>query len=124
MSARAPHPIEERITHLVQIAPVIDGDVVAALVRDLEADGRPLALSIARVVARVGVDIDPAISLPALAMACGTLVDARLTDREREAARFEIDTLLPPPETARRPPPLTAPDVPLAALSRGPRPRT
>jgi hypothetical protein len=68
-------------------------------------------MSIAQVVELVAAEkIDAGIALPALAMACGTLVDPRLGDREREAARFEIETLLPMPEK-------------LVQLSRGPRPR-
>lgn len=106
---------------LVQEAPTRDPGVLAELNRLLDADGRPLARSIAQVLALVGTEIDPAISLPALAMACGTLCDPRLTDRELEAARFEIETLLPVPSKA---PVISAPDVPLVSLSRGPRPRT
>ena len=106
---------------LVQEAPARDPEVVTELDRLLAEDGRPLARSIAQVLALVGTEIDPAISLPALAMACGTLCDPRLTERELEAARFEIETLLPLPSKA---PVVSAPDVPLSSLSRGPRPRT
>jgi len=111
--------IEQRITALVQQAPALDDGVVRALVLELERHGAPLALAIAQVVQLVAANrIDAGIALPALAMACGTLVDPRLTDREREAARFEIETLLPLPSA---PPRVVAPDVPLAQLSRGPR---
>ena len=107
--------IEQLATRLVQEAPLLDRSVVQALVARLHADGSPLARSIAQVVEIVGAGVDPAIALPALAMACGTLVDPRLSEREREAARFEIETLLPLPHTA---PKLAAPDVPLSALRR------
>ncbi len=107
--------IEQLITRLVHEAPVIDRAIVAELVRVLEADGRPLARAIATVVTRVGTEIDIGVALPALAMACTTLCDARLTEREREAARFEIETLLPVPGKA---PTIAAPDVPLTSLVR------
>jgi hypothetical protein len=107
--------IEQLITRLIHEAPAIDRTVVAELVRRLDADGRPLARSISEVVTRVGTEIDIGIALPALAMACATLCDARLTEREREAARFEIETLLPVPNKA---PTIAAPDVPLSSLRR------
>jgi hypothetical protein len=108
--------IEARITRLVQEAPVLDPAVIAELCSALRADGRPLALSIARVVELVAAGaIDQAISLPALAMACGTLCDPRMGRPEHEAARYEIDTLLPMPKTA---PTIAAPDVPLTSLKR------
>jgi len=107
--------IEQLATQLVQLAPQLDREVVETLVAKLLADGSPLARSIAQVVELVGAGVDPAIALPALAMACGTLADPRLSEREREAARFEIETLLPLPQAA---PKLAAPDVPLSALRR------
>jgi hypothetical protein len=108
--------IEPLITRLVQEAPVLDGEVIAELTAALRADARPLAVSIARVVELVGQGaIDAGIALPALAMACATLCDGRLTEREHEAARFEIETLLPVPTKA---PSLIAPDVPLSSLKR------
>ncbi|HEU4735093.1 MAG TPA: hypothetical protein VFT22_44685, partial [Kofleriaceae bacterium] len=65
--------------------------------------------------------VAPGIALPPLAMACATLVaGARgaLGERELEAARYEIDTLLPLPD---RPVAIAAPDVPVSALrKRGP----
>ena len=111
--------IEARITELVQRAPAIDPDIVDALVDELRAIGSPLALAIARVVelVREGL-VDAGIALPALAMACATLADGvrgRLGTRELEAARFEIETLLPVPDRAPRP---VAPDVPLSSLRR------
>ena len=102
--------IEPLITRLVQEAPVLDAAVIAELTGELRADGRPLAEAIARVVELVGARrIDAGIALPALAMACATLCDPRLTEREREAARYEIETLLPVPGK---------PDVPLTSVSR------
>lgn len=113
--------IEARITELVQQAPALDPAVVTTLVDELRAHGGPLASSIAQVVELVAAkQIDAGIALPALAMACGTLVDDRLTDREREAARFEIETLLPMPGTPPKP---GAPDVPLTSLTNRGRPR-
>ena len=113
--------IEELITQLVQEAPELDASVVAELTSALRTTGGPLALSIARVLELVGHGIVAAgIALPALAMACGTLEDPRLTQREREAARFEIETLLPLPDGAKKPPTLAAPDVPLTSLRRRP----
>lgn len=114
--------IEQLITRLVQIAP--DGDLAATeeLVERLHRVGSPLARSIARVVELVAEQlIAPGIALPPLAMACATLVDGvrgKLPDRALEAARYEIETLMPVPD---RPPVLAAPDVPLSALRR-PRP--
>jgi hypothetical protein len=108
--------IEPLITGLVQAAPVLDASVVAELCGELRADARPLALAIARVVELVAAGaIDQAISLPALAMACATLCDPRMGNAEHEAARYEIDTLLPMPKTA---PMVAAPDVPLTSLKR------
>ena len=108
--------IEELSTRLVREAPVLDPAVTDELIQSLRANGAPLALSIARVVELVADHlIDAGIALPALAMACGTLVDARLTEREREAARNEIETLLPVPETGVR---FVVPDVPVGALKK------
>ena len=110
--------IESLITRLVQQAPGLDETVVTELVGELRGIGSPLARSIAHVVELVGARrIDPGIALPALAMACTTLTDPRLTDREHEAARFEIETLLPVPAQPE-------PDVPLSQLTRGRRPQT
>ena len=111
--------IETLITRLVQQAPALEADALHSLVLELERNAAPLALSIARVLQLVGANqIDQGIALPALAMACGTLVDPRLTAREHDAARFEIETLLPVPEGASKAPKMTAPDVPLSALRR------
>ncbi len=109
--------IEALITRLVQEAPALDPGVVAELVERLEAMSSPLSRSLATVVQLVGHGVDPAISLPAIAMACGTLVDPRSTTREYEAARFEIETLLPLP-AGQRAPVIAAPDVPLRQLTR------
>jgi hypothetical protein len=95
--------IEILITRLVHEAPTIDMAVVADLRAELERNGEPLARSISRVVELVADQlIDPGIALPALAMACATLVDARLDHAAREAARFEIETLLPMPDKPPR----------------------
>ena len=51
-------------------------------------------------------------------MACATLADGVrgvLGERELEAARYEIDTLLPVPDPPRPP---AAPDVPVSSLRR------
>lgn len=115
--------IEALITQLVQTAPARDPQTIRALLHALRDNGAPLALSIAAVVECVDEGlVDAGIALPALASACATLCDGRLGDREREAARYEIETLLPLPT---RPSAVVAvPDVPLSALSRGPRSRT
>lgn len=90
--------ITELITQLVQQAPAREPAIVRQLLDELRALGSPLALAIARTTELVDEDlIDPGIALPALAMACATLVDPRVSDRELEAARYEIDTLLPLP---------------------------
>ena len=114
--------VEELITLLVQRAPVIDTASADELVERLHRIGSPLARSIARVVELVAEQlVDPGVALPALAMACATLVDGvrgALGARELEAARFEIETLMPVPD---RPPRITmsdAPDVPLSSLRK------
>lgn len=109
--------IEQLITTLVQSAPAADQAVVSELIQHLHRVGSPLARSIARVVELVDEQlVAPGIALPPLAMACATLADGvrgKLTTRELEAARYEIETLMPVPD---RPPAITAPDVPLSAL--------
>lgn len=118
--------IERCITRLVQEAPVMDAAVVAELIERLRGVGSSLALSIARIVELVDEGlIAPGVSLPHLAMSCATLADGvagRLSVRELEAARYEIETLLPVPDGPRMK--ILVPDVPTAALSRGPRRRT
>lgn len=106
--------IDELITRLVREAPVLDADVIEELRDALWQVGSPLALAIARVAELVGEQlVDPAIALPALAEACATLGSS--TDRNvLEAARFQVDTLLPVPDR----PTIAAPDVPLAQLRR------
>lgn len=106
---------DDLITQLVQQAPGLDLDVVAELVIVLRVDGSPLAHAIARVVELVGEQlVDPGIALPALAMACATL--AELDPLAREAARFEIETLLPVPDGPKMR--VVMPDVPLTRLRR------
>jgi hypothetical protein len=116
--------IEQHITRLVQEAPARDRATVEALGIALRAEGSPLALAIARAVELVDDElVDPGVALPALAMACATLADPRAGDREREAARYEIDTLTPLPGE----PPSTqfSVDIPVDRLiSRVPRRRT
>jgi hypothetical protein len=111
---------EASITTLVQSAPALSPQIIERLIQELRTQGSPLALSIARVVELVGEQlVDPGIALPALASACATLADDRLGPAALEAARFEIETLLPVPDKA---PKLVTPDVPLTALTnRAPR---
>ena len=117
--AAALHWIEQRITELVQRAPEIDPGVADDLIESLRGVGTPLALAIARIVELVAEQlVDPGIALPPLAMACATLaggVRGALGERELEAARYEIDTLLPMPDPPAR---VILPEVPLAALRR------
>ena len=116
---RALDRIEALITELVRAAPAARPELVDELVEALHRVGSPLARSIARVVELVGEQlIDPGIALPPLAMACATLVDGvrgKLGARELEAARFEIETLMPMPD---KPPRIAAPDVPLTSLRK------
>jgi hypothetical protein len=123
--ARAVDRIEHLITTLVQTAPELEPALADELVRHLlELDSsiehpQPLARSIARVIELVAVRrVAPGIALPPLAMACATLaagVRGELDDRALEAARYEIDTLLPLP---RAPIAIAAPDVPVSALRK------
>jgi hypothetical protein len=115
--------VERLITDLVRMAPAADAAIVGELVEHLHRVDAPfaqLARSIAEVVGRVAArQVDPGIALPPLAMACATLIDGvrgALTQRELEAARYEIDTLLPLPPSALPAPAVTAPDVPLSSL--------
>jgi hypothetical protein len=104
---------EPRIAAWIRAAPVLDG--LDVLVEDLRKQRSPLAMSIARVVELLGEAlVDPGVALPALAMACAALDDKQLTDKEREVARFEIETLMPVPDR----PTLLAPDVPVDKLRR------
>ena len=111
--------IEQLITCLVQASPRADAAVVDELVALLRFVGSPLARSIARVLElAVEQRIAPGSALPLLAMACATLaggVRGALGERELEAARHEIETLLPNPS---RPLAIAAPDVPLSALRK------
>lgn len=121
--------IERGITRLVHDAPALDPAVIAELVGNLRDVGSPLARSIARVVELVALGrIAQGLALPHLAMSCATLAAGaagRLTERELEAARYEVDTLLPLPEASPAPPPpIQLPDVPLVSLTRGSRRQT
>jgi hypothetical protein len=117
--------IEAAVTRIVQVAPAIElgeYDQLVELLRTAarRSDGahQALALALARVVEFTAEQlIDPGIALPAIAMACATLADPALTAREFEAARYEIETLLPMPDKAPRIV-LDAPDVPLSRLRR------
>ena len=110
--------IEELITQLVRAAPACEAAVADELVEHLRRIGSPLARSIARVVELVAEQlVAPGIALPPLAMACATLADGvrgRVGERELEAARFEVETLMPVPDR----PAIAAPDVPLSALRK------
>jgi hypothetical protein len=113
--------LEELATRLVQDAPDLDGDVIATLRTRLEAIGSPLALTISRIVELVHEGlVDPAISLPAIAEACATLVaglQGKVDTTVLAAAQYQIDTLTPMPDKPRGPE-LRAPDVPLISLKR------
>ena len=114
--------IETLSTQLVQQAPDLSSSTIEELRIALWAVGSPLALAIARIYELVEMDVvDPGIALPALAMACATLAGGMrgsLDNAALEAARFEIETLLPVPN---KPPKPAAPDVPLTSLGRRPR---
>jgi hypothetical protein len=121
--------IERCITQLVREAPALDEAVTAELVERLRLVGTPLARSIARIVELVAEGrVAQGIALPHLAMACATLAAGaagRLSERELEAARYEIDTLLPVPGVPSSSVlAVRVPDVPLDALTRGPRRQT
>jgi hypothetical protein len=111
--------IEQLVTALVRAAPACDPAIVSELLERLDGVGSPLARSIAGVVARVAEhQIDPGIALPPLAMACATLADGvrgTLGDRELEAARYEIETLMPVPAKPRA---IAAPDVLLSTVRK------
>jgi hypothetical protein len=110
--------IEQLITELVQRAPIADAAVVDELVTALQRIGSPLARSIARVTELVAEQlVDPGVALPALAMACATLADGtrgKLGELELEAARYQIDTLMPVPDR----PAVRAPDVLISSLRK------
>jgi len=107
--------VDELATQLVQQAPDLDPDTIAALRTQLEEQGSPLALSISRIVELVAEGlVDPAIALPPIAEACSVLVttsDAKVL----AAMQYQIDTLEPVPDKA---PVIGAPDVPASALKR------
>jgi hypothetical protein len=109
--------IDSLATQLVQQAPDLDPDTIAALRRELEQQGSPLALSVSRIVELVADGlVDPAIALPPIAEACAVLV-ATSDARVLAAMQYQIDTLEPVPD---RPPAIGAPDVPASALKRRP----
>ena len=96
--------IQALITSLVQTAPALDRGTATQLIAELRELDTPLAISIATIVELLLEQrVDPGIALPALAMACATLDDVlrgALGPREAEAARYEIETLLPVPSAA------------------------
>jgi len=107
--------IDDLATQLVQQAPDLDPDTIAALRTGLEKQGSALALAVSRIVELIfeGL-VDPAISLPAIAEACSVLVtttDARVL----AAMKYQIDTLEPMPD---KPPRVGAPDVPINRVRR------
>ena len=107
--------IDALSTQLVQQAPELDPDTIAALRTELEQQGSPLALSVSRIVELIAEGlVDPAISLPAIAEACAVLV-ATSDAKVLAAMQYQIDTLEPVPD---RPPSIAAPDVPLTSLRR------
>lgn len=107
--------IDALATDLVQQAPDLDPDTIAALRTGLERQGSALALAVSRIVELVAEGlVDPAISLPAIAEACSVLVstsDARVL----AAMKYQIDTLEPMPDKVPR---VGVPDVPASALKR------
>jgi hypothetical protein len=107
--------IDALATQLVQQAPDLDPDTVAALRTELERIGTPLALSINRIVELVELHlVDIAIALPPIAEACSVL--ATTSDpRVLAAMQYQIDTLEPVPD---RPPAIAAPDVPISLVRR------
>ncbi len=107
--------IDELATQLVQQAPELDPDTIAALRTQLEAQGSPLALSISRIVELVAEGlVDPAIALPPIAEACSVLV-ATSDAKVLAAMQYQIDTLEPVPDKAPR---IGAPDVPINLVRR------
>jgi hypothetical protein len=107
--------IDQLATQLVQQAPDLDPDTIAALRTQLEQQGSPLALSISRIVELVAEGlVDPAIALPPIAEACSVLVTSS-DPRVLDAMQYQIDTLQPLPDA---PPPIGAPDVPLSSLKK------
>ena len=113
--------IEQLATQLVQDAPELDGDVIAELRTRLEDVGTSLALTISRIVELVHEGlVSPAISLPAIAEACSTLVAGERGEVDAKvlaAAEYQIDTLTPMPDKPAGPE-LRAPDVPVIKLTK------
>ena len=107
--------IDALATQLVQQAPDLDPDTIAALCTELEQQGSPLARSIRRIVELVAEDlVDPAIALPSIAEACSVLVTSQ-DPRVLDAMQYQIDTLEPVPD---KPPAIAAPDVPITKLRK------
>jgi hypothetical protein len=107
--------VDSLSTQLVQQAPDLDPDTIAALRAELEQQGSPLALSVSRIVELIAEGlVDPAISLPAIAEACAVMV-ATSDPKVLAAMQYQIDTLEPVPD---RPPTISAPDVPISLVRR------
>ncbi len=107
--------IDDLATQLVQQAPDLDPDTIAALRTGLEQQGSALALAVSRIVELVAEGlVDAAIALPPIAEACSVLVTTSDT-RVLAAMKYQIDTLEPMPD---KPPRVGAPDVPASALKR------
>ena len=107
--------IDDLATQLVQQAPDLDPDTIAALRTGLEQQGSPLALAVSRIVELVAEDlVDPAIALPPIAEACSVLVTSN-DPKVLETMRYQIDTLQPVPDKAPR---IAAPDVPINLVRR------
>jgi hypothetical protein len=102
-------------TQLVQQAPELDPHTIAALRKELEEEGSPLAQSVSRIVELVAEGlVDPAIALPPIAEACAVLV-ATSDPKVLAAMQYQIDTLEPVPDKA---PTIAAPDVPINLVRR------
>jgi hypothetical protein len=109
--------IDSLATQLVQQAPDLDPDTIAALRTQLEQQGSPLALAVSRIVELVDMGlVDPAIALPPIAEACSVLVTSS-DPKVLDAMKYQIDTLQPVPDKA---PAIAAPDVPLTSLKKRP----
>lgn len=107
--------IDDLATQLVQQAPDLDPDTIAALRTGLEEQGSPLALAVSRIVELVADGlVDPAIALPPIAEACSVLVTSS-DPKVLEAMLYQIDTLQPVPDKA---PQIAAPDVPINRVRR------
>jgi hypothetical protein len=107
--------IDSLATQLVQQAPDLQADTLAALRTELAQIGTPLALSISRIVELIEMQlVDIAIALPPIAEACSVLVTSS-DPGVLDAMKYQIDTLQPVPD---KPPAIGAPDVPINLVRR------